>query len=100
MCGFWLESSELSEERSDEDSEEILKEKSDEPHITIPIGHGLDKGTPEEGKDSKDKESEIDEVSVMTEVTDDPEGEPEKKEISNLMGWTIQHWVNKGKRMG
>ena len=29
--------SELSEERSDEDSEEILKEESDEPHVTIPI---------------------------------------------------------------
>ena len=30
-------SSELSEERSDEDSEEILKEESDEPCITVPI---------------------------------------------------------------
>ena len=36
--------------------------------------------------DSEEDESEIDKVSVMTEVVDDPERESEEEENSNLMG--------------
>ena len=50
------------------------------------MGHDLDEGTSEEGMESEEDESEIDEVSVMMEVMDDPEGESEEEENLNLMG--------------
>ena len=78
-------SSDLSEERSDEDSEEILKEESDEPCITVPMGCDLHEGAPEDGIDSEGDESEIDEVSVMTEVVGAPEGELEENENLNFL---------------
>ena len=68
-------SSELSEERSDEDSEEILKVESDEPCITVPMGCDLNEGATEERTDSEEDESAIDKVSAMIEVVNDPEGE-------------------------
>ena len=94
-------SSELSEERSDEDSNDILKEESDESCITIPIGCNLDQGVLEEGEDSKGEESGTDKVLVMTEVIEDPEGELEGKENSSLAG--VDNFTSAeqgGKRVG
>ena len=54
-------SSELSEDRSDEDSEEIWKGKNEEPCVTVPIGHNLDEEVAEEEMESDNEELEEDE---------------------------------------
>ena len=80
-CRFGLNvSSELSEERSSEESEVISDQ--DEPVITIQIGHDLEEGVSEETIELEDSESEIEEVSAITEVTEDQEWELEEGTIS------------------
>ena len=77
--------SELSEERSDADSEEFPGCENEEPHITIPIGNDLNRDTVEEETESEGDESDVDEILVAMKVVNDLEKELKEDEGLNLM---------------
>ena len=72
-------SSELSEERSSEESEVVLD--PDEPVITMRIGYNLEEGLGEESMEFEDSKSEVEEASVISEVGEETEWELNERTI-------------------
>ena len=78
-------SSELSEKRSDTNSEEFFVQEEEEPCISIPIGHNINEEDIEEETEQEDDQLDDDDDLVTIEAISDPERELKEEDGSNLL---------------